>query len=63
MSQGQESIRDIEAVRYDGSFDYITCCISPNYTPASADFIIELMKEYIDVEQSDIQVKIYSLSA
>lgn len=32
-------------------FDYLTLCISPNYTPASADFIIELIKDYIEEEQ------------
>lgn len=43
-------VRNIEDVRYNGKFDYLTFCISPNYTPASADFIIELIKEYIEEE-------------
>lgn len=33
--------------KHNGNYDYITFCISPNYTPDSADFIIELIKEYI----------------
>lgn len=45
-----EIIREVELVNYNGDFDYITFCISPNYTPASADFIIEIIKEYIDAE-------------
>ncbi len=44
-------IRNIENINYDGKFDYLTFCISPNYTPASADFIIELIKDYIEEEQ------------
>ena len=30
------------------SYDFITFAISPNYTPKEADFIINIMKEYID---------------
>lgn len=44
-------IRNIEGINYDGKFDYLTFCISPNYTPASSDFIIELIKDYIEEEQ------------
>ena len=44
-------IRNIENINYDGKFDYLTFSISPNYTPASADFIIELIKDYIEEEQ------------
>lgn len=40
-------IRQIEDINYNGEFDFITFCISPNYTPVSADFIVELIKEYI----------------
>lgn len=43
-----EIVRCIEDVSYKGDFDYLTFCISPNYTPATADFIIELIKEYIE---------------
>lgn len=42
-----EIIRTIEGVSYDGDFDYLTFCISPNYTPASADFIFDIIKNYI----------------
>lgn len=42
-----EIVSQIEEVNYDGSFDYLSFCISPNYTPASADFIIDLIREYI----------------
>lgn len=41
-------INSIEDVNYDGKFDYVTFSISPNYTPASADFIIDIIKEYIE---------------
>ncbi len=41
-------IRDVESIRYTGDFDYITFCISPNYTPATADFIVEIIKDYIE---------------
>lgn len=40
-------IPTIEAVQYDGSFDYIVVAQSPNYTPTSADFIVDMIKEYI----------------
>lgn len=30
------------------SYDFITFAISPNYTPKEADFIIDIIKEYID---------------
>lgn len=40
--------RTIEGVKYNGDFDFITFCISPNYTPKSADFIIDIFREYIE---------------
>ena len=40
-------IPTIEAVKYTGDFDYAVMAQSPNYTPASADFIIDIFKEYI----------------
>lgn len=40
-------IRNIKDVKYDGDFDFITFSISPNYTPKEADFIINIIKEYI----------------
>lgn len=45
-----EIVRCIENINYNGKFDYLTFSISPNYTPARADFIIELVKEYIEEE-------------
>lgn len=41
-------IHSIEMVNYDGDFDYITLAQSPNYTPESADFILEIIKDYIE---------------
>lgn len=40
-------IPTIEDVKYDGSFDYAVLAQSPNYTPASADFIMDIFREYI----------------
>lgn len=40
-------IRDIDEVNYNGDFDILTLSISPNYTPESADFIIDIIKDYI----------------
>ena len=37
----------IEDVKYDGCFDFAVMAQSPNYTPANADFIIDIFKEYI----------------
>ena len=42
-----EIVRRVEDASYNGDFDYIIFCVSPNYTPAAADFIIEIMREYI----------------
>lgn len=41
-------IPTIEDVRYDGDFDMVVIAQSPNYTPASADFIIDILREYIE---------------
>ena len=40
-------IPTIEDVKYNGGFDFAVLAQSPNYTPASADFIIDIFKEYI----------------
>ena len=41
-------IPTIEDVRYRGSdFDFVLMAQSPNYTPASADYIVGVFKEYI----------------
>lgn len=41
-------IPTIDDVRFAGDFDYAVMAQSPNYTPASADFIIDIFKEYIE---------------
>ena len=41
-------IPTVEAVNFDGKFDYIVMAQSPNYTPASADFIMDIVREYIN---------------
>lgn len=41
-------IPTIEEVKYDGDFDFAVMAQSPNYTPASADFIMDIFREYID---------------
>lgn len=43
-----EIIPNIKDVKYNGNFDYITVAQSPNYTPESADYILEILSEYID---------------
>lgn len=40
-------IPQIEYVQNDKRFDFISIAQSPNYTPANADFILEIVKEYI----------------
>lgn len=41
-------IPTIEDVKYKGDdFDFVLMAQSPNYTPASADYIIDIFKEYI----------------
>lgn len=40
-------IPTIEDVSYKGNFDYAVLAQSPNYTPASADFIMDIFREYI----------------
>lgn len=42
-------IKEPEDISYEGNFDFITFCISPNYTPESADFIIDVIREYIEL--------------
>lgn len=41
-------IPTIEDVRFEGDFDYAVMAQSPNYTPASADFMMEIFREYIE---------------
>lgn len=41
-------IPTIEDVKFCGDFDYAVLAQSPNYTPASADYIIDIFREYIE---------------
>ncbi len=38
----------IENVKYNGDFDFVSIAQSPNYTPASADFILDIFRDYIN---------------
>lgn len=40
-------IPSIEDVKYDGDFEFVVMAQSPNYTPESADFIMDILREYI----------------
>ena len=40
-------IPTIEGVNYNGDFDFVLLAQSPNYTPESADFIMDVFREYI----------------
>lgn len=41
-------IPTIDGVKFFGDFDYAVMAQSPNYTPASADFIMGIFREYIE---------------
>lgn len=41
-------IPTIEDVNFNGDFDYAVLAQSTNYTPASADFIMDIFRDYID---------------
>ena len=41
-------IPTVEGVRYEGDFDFVVMAQSPNYTPASADFIMDIFRDYIE---------------
>ena len=38
----------IDQVHYKGNFDFALLAQSPNYTPAEADFIMDIFREYIE---------------
>ena len=40
-------IPTIEGVKFYGDFNFAVIAQSPNYTPASADFILDIFREYI----------------
>ncbi len=42
-----EAIKELKHIKYNGDFEFLTLSISPNYTPESADFIIDIINEYI----------------
>ena len=44
----QMQVENAEYVKFDGNFDYAVMAQSPNYTPASADFILDIFREYIE---------------
>lgn len=41
-------IPTIEDVKFSGDFDYAVLAQSPNYTPESADYIMDIFREYIE---------------
>jgi len=41
-------IPTIDDVKSLGNFDFVVMAQSPNYTPASADFIMDIFREYIE---------------
>ena len=41
-------IPTVEGVKFNGDFDYAVMAQSPNYTPQSADFIMDIFREYIE---------------
>lgn len=40
-------IPTIEDVYFDGNLDFAVLAQSPNYTPSSADFIMDVFRDYI----------------
>lgn len=38
----------VEQISYNGDFDYAVLAQSPNYTPQSADYIMEIFRDYIE---------------
>lgn len=40
-------IPNIDDVQYNGDFDFVVLAQSPNYTPESADFIMDVFRDYI----------------
>ena len=46
----------IESIKPFGKYDFIVFAQSPNYTPESLDFVIDIMKEYIEVIFTDMDI-------
>ncbi len=42
-------IHSIDKVDFSGDFDFISLAQSPNYTPKSADFILDVFKDYVEI--------------
>lgn len=43
--------KDYESIKYrHGDFDIVVFAQSPNYTPVSADFILDIISEYIEID-------------
>lgn len=40
-------IPTIDDVKFNGDFDFAVMAQSSNYTPASADFVMDIFREYI----------------
>lgn len=40
-------IPTVEGVMYDGNFEFAVLSQSPNYTPANADYIMDIFRDYI----------------
>jgi hypothetical protein len=40
-------IPTVEDVHFNGDFDFAVLAQSPNYTPASADYIMDVFRDYI----------------
>ncbi len=41
-------IPTVKQVSFDGEYDYVLLAQSPNYTPANADYIMDIFREYIE---------------
>ena len=42
------TIPTVDGVDFNGDFDFVVMAQSPNYTPESADFIMDIFREYIE---------------
>lgn len=42
-------IPTVKNVSFDGNYDFVVVAQSPNYTPASADYILDIFSEYINI--------------
>ena len=42
------TIPTVDGVDFNGDFDFVVMAQSPNYTLESADFIMDIFREYIE---------------